>query len=50
MTKEELLKILKDCDQLDWESGHSQADEALIDFINDEDIAEAYENIGKWYA
>jgi hypothetical protein len=51
MTKEELLATLQDIDEnWDMESGHKAADKALINFINDPEIKEAYEKIGKWYA
>lgn len=51
MTKEELLKTLKGCNNNgDMESNHIAADEALLEFINDKEIEEAYEDIEKWYA
>ncbi|KKM80293.1 hypothetical protein LCGC14_1341440 [marine sediment metagenome] len=51
MTREELLKILTDCRvDDDPEVAHVDADGALIDYINDEEIAEAYSKINKWYA
>lgn len=51
MTKEELLTTLKKCkEDIDTECAHSEADDALIEFINDPDITEAYRSIAKWYA
>lgn len=51
MDKSELLKILKECSEdRDIESAHVNADEALIRFINDKEVAEAYEVVGKWYS
>jgi hypothetical protein len=52
MTREELLAKLKECtgDDVDKEMGHWDADQALLEFIADEDIAEAYQAVGKWYA
>lgn len=50
MTKEELIKKLIEADDGDNESSHIQADKLLIEFINDPDIAEAYNAIDKWYA
>lgn len=34
----------------DQEEAHIDADDALIDYINDKDIAAAYAQIDKWYA
>lgn len=51
MTKEELLMVLKECvENTDTECAHADADDALISYINDPEIAEAYAAIGKWYA
>ena len=51
LKKEDLLKILKGLEASgDTESAHADADDALIDFINDPEITEAYEKIDKWYA
>ncbi len=51
MSREELLKILKDCQGSgDKESAHSEADDALLDYINDPEIKAAFDAIDKWYA
>lgn len=51
MTKEELLERLKECEtNADTEAAHSDADDALIEFINDTEITEAYQRVHKWYA
>jgi glycolate oxidase FAD binding subunit len=50
LTKAQLLQVLRDCEKADPEAGHSQADTALVDFINDDEIRRAYERITKWYA
>jgi len=48
--------LLKELDKLhckkyeDFEEGHIKADELLIKYINDKDIEEAFENVGKWYS
>lgn len=34
----------------DTEGGHLDADQALLEFINDADITAAYEAIPRWYA
>ena len=53
MEKEVLLKELKSlsrsqCD--DFETTHYRADKLLIQYINDKEIEEAYNNVGKWYS
>jgi hypothetical protein len=51
MTKEELLAKLRECQKGgDIEDDHYEADQALLEFINDKDVTEAYEAIEKWYA
>jgi hypothetical protein len=52
MTKEELIKkLLKIAfEGSDEEHDHVEADDLLIEYINDSDIKEAYEAIIKWYA
>jgi hypothetical protein len=50
MSKRQLLKILRSLLSGDPEADHAKADKALIEFINDKDIAKAYEAIEKWYA
>lgn len=52
MTKEELLEALKEIykNEGDKEMAHVRADNSLLEYINDEDITNAYEEIEKWYA
>lgn len=51
MTKKELLAKLKMAKQNpDTEEGHWDADAALVRYINDEDIREAFQDVPKWYA
>lgn len=50
MDKAELIEILKDLVVGDIEINHSKADDALLDFINDDEIRKAWNNIDKWYA
>jgi len=56
MTKDELLTELRKLDAevnpdwRDYEGDHINADKLLIEYINDPEIAEAYSNVGKWYA
>lgn len=50
MTKEDCIKKLKNCDSNDYEVEHLKADEILLEYINDEEIEEAYNKIHKWYA
>lgn len=50
-TKQELLEALKDCaENDDGELAHSDADEYLLRFINDEGITKAFEAVKKFYA
>ena len=52
MTKEELitkLKTIKD-NNSDIEIGHQKADWLLLEYINDEDITFAFNDLEKWYA
>jgi len=51
MTKEELIFKLKNLiDSADSEDAHIEADNALVEFIGDPDIAIAFSEIRKWYA
>lgn len=51
MNKEDLITILKELESCkDAEYAHGTADRFLIKYINDPEIAEAYENIERWYA
>ena len=54
MTKYELLQRLKEIDKTsgedwDFEKAHVQADNALLEYINDTAIKEAFDAIEKWY-
>ena len=51
MTRDELLAALWElAGEGDYERGHARADSLLLEFINDHDVTEAYDKIGKWYA
>jgi len=54
MDKEEVIKKLKKLvDNDDQEMAHVEADQILMDFLVSlgyEDIVNAYDEIGKWYA
>lgn len=52
MTRDELLRRLTELGQppVDPERAHGEADDALLEFINDLEIAQAYNAIEKWYA
>jgi len=51
VTKEELIAKLKECAANgDLEVAHWDADQLLLEYINDQDITEAYRDVGKWYA
>jgi hypothetical protein len=51
LTIEELIKQLKALQGgFDKEASHMQADQLLLEFIDNEDVSKAFENIDKWYA
>lgn len=53
MNREELLKKLRELQALsqdDEEVAHADADDALLEFINDPEVTVAFEAIKKWYA
>jgi len=51
MTKRELIRKLIECAQNhDTEEAHADADDALLEFIDDDEIATAYREVEKWYA
>lgn len=51
MTKDELIARLRElAESGDTERAHGEADDALLAYINDPDIAAAYDAIEKWYA
>jgi Glu-tRNA(Gln) amidotransferase subunit E-like FAD-binding protein len=51
ISREELIRILKElANNDDFEIAHSAADSLLLSYIDDEEITEAFDNIGKWYA
>lgn len=51
MLRNELIKELKKLSKRgDTEIAHSEADNLLIQYINDDEIEKAYEAVPKWYA
>lgn len=49
MTKAELLRRLADlASSMDAEAAHAEADHLLLDYINDIEIATAYEAVPQW--
>ena len=53
MTVRELVLRLNDIEGrggYDKERDHIEADELLLEYINDPLVTEAFEEIGKWYA
>lgn len=51
MTKQELIEALRECvNKGDPEDHHLAADQLLLDYINDPEVQEAFDNIEKWYA
>ncbi len=50
-TRGRLLRVLRECaENYDHEAAHATADDALLDFIDDDEIREAFNRIEKWYA
>jgi hypothetical protein len=51
MTKDDLIAKLKECALMgDEERAHSNADDLLLEYINDPAVTEAFDSIDKWYA
>ena len=53
MTKKELIEQLKELVESSWsnaENAHAAADKLLLEFVNDSEITEAFEQIEKYYA
>lgn len=53
LTRDGLVDILKQCitlSQGDPDYAHGEADRALLNYINDKEITELFDNIIKWYA
>lgn len=51
LTKKRLIaKLDKLARSYDTESAHCDADALLVEFIDDQEIADAYNRIDKWYA
>ena len=51
MTRDELLAKLKELKEMnDLEMSHLMADEALLNYIADEEIAQAFCDLERWYA
>jgi hypothetical protein len=46
--REELLAVLR-LEDWDQEGHHRRCDEALLEYVNDPEITEAFESRGKWY-
>jgi hypothetical protein len=50
MTREELLAVLRNDFGGDAEVAHTEHDNALLAYINDGEITEAFRATTKWYA
>lgn len=46
----EKLKLAAELSETDPESGHSDADDILLEFIDDEEVSEAYGQVKRWFA
>jgi hypothetical protein len=49
LTKEQLLDKLRQCFEDDPVASHVQADQALLEYIGDDDVSDAFHAIEKWY-
>lgn len=49
ISKKKLIEILKDSQNGNYEDAHSSADSALLDYINDKEITEAFNSVERWY-
>lgn len=45
----ERLKLAKELSETDTENGHADADDILLEFIDDEEVSEIYGQIKKFY-
>lgn len=51
LTKDEVMTLLESLsEEGDYEDAHWCADRILVKYINDKEIEDAYDEIGKWYA
>lgn len=55
ISRDELLRQLREMDadiqqRRDWEADHGIADRLLLAYINDPEISEAFDKVGRWYA
>lgn len=50
MLKSEILAVLQELTGADHELAHIEADEALLQYINDKDIEKAFEEVPRWYS
>lgn len=53
MTKEEAVETLRaiaEASHSDPESAHADADDVLLNYIDDADIRAAFESVARWYA
>ena len=53
MTREQALKELAECDKLDTECAHLNADEVLCQLLRSlgyDDVVDAWDKLDKWYA
>lgn len=52
MTKQELIEKLRNIQKnnFDLESNHGDADDLLLEYIDDKEVTKAFNDIDKWYA
>ena len=50
ISRKELLERLADLQEADPELAHIEADEAIMNYINDKEVEEAFDLLEKWYS
>jgi hypothetical protein len=49
-SRDRLLARLSECAEMDEETGHIEADKALLEYIGDVEVSAAFRSFRKWYA
>ena len=51
MSKEQLIEILLEFNHYeDKEEAHEEADQALLNYIDDDEVRKAFNGLDKWYS
>lgn len=49
MSRDELIAVLNECQLGDPQDSHVDADQALLDYIDDPGVSAAFDALTKWY-